>query len=193
LKANTLLSKEALLASIMKLNQEQNEKIRIIDIGVGDINENNVELALTSGAIIYGLGVKIHKEAAYAPRKGVVIKLFDIIYQLLDDVKAAVVASRIKKVEEKEIGVGRVKAIFKIKSVGIVAGAAIESGTFQQGSKVKIVRNGKVIGRGVIRTLQRDKNKVSTVTEGNDCAFAVDGFSEWQEGDLVHCFTEVMV
>jgi translation initiation factor IF-2 len=193
LKANTLLSKEALLASIMKLNKDQAEKIRIIDISVGDINENNVELALTTGAIIYGLGVKVHKEAAYAPKKGVVIKLFDIIYKLLDDAKEALVASRIKKMEEKEIGVGRVKAIFKIKSIGVIAGAAIESGMFQQGGKVKIVRNGKIIGRGVIKTLQRDKNKVSTVTEGNDCAFAVDNFSDWHEGDLVYCITEIMV
>jgi translation initiation factor IF-2 len=193
LKANTLLSKEALLASIMKLNKEQTEKVRIIDIGVGDINESNVELALTSGAIIYGLGVKIHKEAAYAPKKGVLVKLYDIIYQLLDDIKAVVVASRIKKIEEKETGVGRIKAIFKIKSAGIIAGAGIESGVFQQGSKVKVVRNGKIIGRGVIKTLQRDKNKVSTVAEGNDCAFAVEGFSDWQEGDLVYCITEVMV
>ncbi len=193
LKASTILSKEALLASITKLNKEQPEKIRIIDIGVGDINENNVELALTTNSIIYGLGVKIHKEAAYAPKKGVVIKTFDIIYQLLDDIKAAVNASRIKKIEEKELGVGRVKAIFKIKSAGIIAGAAIESGVFQQGGKVKIIRNGQIIGRGVIKTLQKDKNKVTSVSEGSDCAFAVEGFTNWQQGDIVSHYTEITV
>lgn len=193
LKANTILSKEALLASITKLNKEQPEKIRIIDVGVGEINENNVELALTTGSIIYGLGVKIHKEAAYALKKGLVVKTFDIIYQLLDDAKAALVASRIKRIEEKELGVGRVKAIFKIKHLGTIAGAGIESGVFQQGGKVKIVRNGQLIGRGVIKTLQKDKNKVISVSEGSDCAFAVDGFTDWQQGDLVYHYTEITI
>lgn len=193
LKANTLLSKEALLASIEKLNKAQAEKVRIIDVGVGDINENNVELAITTGATIYGLGVKVHKEATYGSKKGVSVKLFDIIYQMLDDIQEALKASRIKKIEEKEIGVGRVKAIFKVKSVGTVAGAGIESGIFQQGAKVKVVRNGKVVGRGTIKTLQKDKSKVSTISEGNDCAFAVDGFSDWQQGDLVYCIIETLI
>jgi len=193
LKANTLLSKEALLSSIIKMNKEQAEKIRIIDVGVGDINENNVELASTTGAIVYGLGVKVHKEAQYASKKGVVIKTFDIIYQLLDDARAALQESRIKKVQEKQLGVGRVKAVFRIKSVGVIAGAGIESGVFQQGGKVKIVRNGELIGRGVIRTLQKDKNKVSSVSEGSDCAFAVEGFTDWKEGDMVYHIVEVLV
>ena len=193
LKAGTILSNEVFQGIVNKSNKEQAEKVRIIDIGVGDINENNVELALTTGAIIYGLGVKIHKEAAYAPKKGVVIKTFDIIYQLLDDLKLAIAASRIKKVEEKELGIGRVKAIFKIKSLGTIAGAGIESGVFQQGGKVKILRNGQLVGRGVIKTLQRDKNKVTSVSEGNDCAFAVDGFSDWRQGDVVYHYTEITV
>ncbi|MBI2344782.1 hypothetical protein HYV10_01780 [Candidatus Dependentiae bacterium] len=112
---------------------------------------------------------------------------------MLDDAKAALLASRIKRTEEKDLGVGRVKAIFKIKSVGIIAGAGIESGMFQQGGKVKIIRNGQIVGRGVIRTLQKDKNKVSSVSEGSDCAFAVDGFTDWQQGDIVYHYTEIVV
>lgn len=193
LKANTLLSKEALLASVLKLNSQQPEKVRIIDIAVGDINENNVELAATTGAIVYGLGVKIHKQAAIAMKKGIVIKTFDIIYQLLDDIQLALQQSRIKKIQEKQLGVGRVKAVFKIKSIGVIAGAAIESGVFQQGGKVKIIRNGEIIGRGTIKTLQKDRNKVSSVSEGSDCAFAVDSFSDWKEGDIVHHVIDVMV
>ncbi|MBP9765256.1 translation initiation factor IF-2 [Candidatus Babeliales bacterium] len=193
LKASTLLSKEALLASILKMNNQQPEKIRIIDVGVGDINENNVDLALTTGAVIYGLSVKANKDAIHAAKKGVVIKTFDIIYQLLDAAKESLVQSRIKKVEEKQLGVGRVKAVFRIKSVGIIAGAGIESGVFSQGGKVKVIRNGTVVGRGVIKTLQKDRNKTNTVSEGSDCAFAVDGFDEWQEGDMVYHITEVLV
>ncbi len=193
LKANTLLSKEALLSSIAKLNLGQAEKIRVIDFGVGDINENNTELALTTKSIIYGLGVKVHKSAQHAIKKGVVVKLFDIIYQLLDDAKEAVVNSRVKRIEEKVLGVARVKAIFKIKTIGVVAGAGIESGVFLQGGKVKILRNKVVVGHGIIKTLQKDRSKVSSVSEGSDCAFSTDNFSDWKEGDVVQHITEVAV
>lgn len=193
LKASTLLSKEALLSSIAKLNLAQAEKIRVIDFGVGDINENNVELALTTKSIIYGLGVKVHKSAQSVVKKGVVIKLFDIIYQLLDDAKEAVTASRVKKIEEKQLGTAKVKAIFRIKTIGIVAGAGVESGTLLQGGKVKVLRGKEIVGKGVIKTLQKDRNKVNTVSEGSDCAFSVDGFSDWKEGDVVQHFVEVAV
>ncbi|MBP6892262.1 translation initiation factor IF-2 [Candidatus Babeliales bacterium] len=193
LKANTLLSKEALLTSIAKLNLAQAEKIRVIDFGVGDISENNVELALTTKAIIYGLGVKVHKAAQSVAKKGAVIKTFDIIYQLLDDAKEAVINSRVKKIEEKQLGQARVKAIFRIKTIGIVAGAGVESGTLLQGGKVKILRGKEIIGRGVIKTLQKDRSKVNSVSEGSDCAFSIDGFSDWKEGDVVQHITEVAV
>lgn len=193
LKAGTLLSKEALLSSIAKLNLAQSEKIRVVDVSVGDINENNVELALTTKSIIYGLGVKVHKAAQSVAKKGVVIKTFDIIYQLLDDAKEALVNSRVKKIEEKVLGVARVKAIFRIKTIGIVAGAGVESGTLQQGCKVKVLRKNEVIGRGVIKTLQKDRSKATSVSEGNDCAFSLDGFSEWKEGDIVQHIVEVTV
>lgn len=193
LKASTLLSKEALFASIIKLNNEQPEKIRIIDIGVGDINENNVELAATTNSIVYGLGVKVLKEASHIAKKGVVIKTFDIIYQLLEDAKATLLLSRIKKVQEKILGVGRVKAVFRIKTVGVIAGAGIESGVFQQGGKVKVFRSGEQVGQGVIRTLQKDRNKTSTVSEGSDCAFAVDGFVDWKDGDVVQHYIEILI
>ncbi|MBP7854830.1 hypothetical protein KAZ82_02705, partial [Candidatus Babeliales bacterium] len=193
LKASTLLSKEALLASIAKLNQAQEEKIRVIDFGVGDINENNVELAITTKSIIYGLGVKVNKTAQQHSKKGIVIKLFDIIYQLLEDAQDAVVKSRVKKIEEKITAVARVKAIFRIKTIGVVAGAAVETGSLLQHAKVKILRNKEIIGQGIIKTLQKDRNKVSTVSEGSDCAFSIDGFSEWKEGDVVQQIVENLV
>lgn len=192
LKAGTLLSKEALITSIAKLNLEQPEKIKIVDIGVGDINESNIELARTTGSLVYGLGVKIDKSARASIKKDTVIKTFDIIYKLLEDAKEAVLKSHVRKVEEKLVGIARVKAIFKIKSVGIVAGAGVESGNLQQGGKVKVFRDGELIGHGVIRTLQRDKAKAASVTEGHDCAFAVEGFSGWKNGDVVHHIVEIV-
>lgn len=192
-KASTLLSKEALLASITKLNQAQEEKIRVIDFGVGDINENNVDLAITTKSIVYGLGVKVNKTAQQYAKQGVVIKLYDIIYQLLEDAQEAVRNSRIKKIEEKITAMARVKAIFRIKTIGIVAGAGVEAGSLLQNAKVKILRNKEIIGKGIIKTLQKDRNKVSSVNEGSDCAFSVDGFSDWKEGDVVQQIVETLV
>ena len=192
LKASTILSKEALVTSIAKLNKEQTEKIKIIDSGVGDINESNIELAQTTGAILYGLGVKIDKSARYL-KKDVIIKTFDIIYKLLEDAKESVLKSRIKKTTENLLGIARVKAIFKIKTAGLVAGAGVESGTLQQGGHVKVFRNKEFIGQGVIKTLQRDKAKVSSVSEGQDCAFAVEGFSDWKNGDVVHHIIKITI
>ena len=192
LKANTLMSKEALITSIAKLNLEQPEKIKIVDVGVGDINESNIELAKTTGSLVYGLGVKIDKSAKASIKKSTVIKTFDIIYKLLEDAKEAVLKSHVRKVEEKTLGVARVKAIFKIKSVGMVAGAGVESGNLEQGCKVKVYRDGEMIGKGVIRTLQRDKSKALTVTQGHDCAFAVEGFTSWKNGDVVHHIVEIV-
>lgn len=193
IKAGTLMSKEALLVSINKINAEQKEKIKIVDIGVGDINENNIELAATTGSIVYGLGVKVHKGAGSSVKKNVGIKTFDIIYKLLEDMQDVVLASRIKRVTEKLLGVARVKAIFKIKNVGTVAGAAVESGILSQGGKVKILRNGEPVGKGIIKTLQKDKNKAASVSEGSDCAFAVEGFSDWKSGDIIHHILETIV
>jgi translation initiation factor IF-2 len=192
-KASTLLSKEALLASITKLNQAQAEKIRVIDVGVGDINENNVTLAITTKSVIYGLGVKVNKEAQHVSKKGVTIKLFDIIYQLLDDAQEMVKQSRVKKVEQKVVGVARVKAIFRIKTIGVVAGAGVESGSLLQHGKVKILRNKELIGQGIIKTLQKDRNKVSSVEQGSDCAFSVESFADWKEGDVVQHYVENLI
>jgi len=189
IKAATHLSKEALLTSLEKLNVQEGQ-LKIVDSGIGDINEGNIELAATVGAVIYGLGVKTHRSALAKLSKPVDIRSFDIIYKLLEDVQELLDKQKVQKVEEKQVGQARVKAVFKIKAVGVIAGAAVEQGALQKDAKVKVYRDGTLLGGGVIKTLQKERITVTSIVAGNDCAFIVEGFSDWKLGDEVHCFVE---
>lgn len=191
-KVSTLMSKEALLSSLKKLNEKHENKIKIVDSGIGDINESNLDLAVTTGAIVYGLGVKANKIALASVKKPVIVKTFDIIYKLLEDVEEVLKKRTKGVVEEKQLGVARVKAIFKIKSIGVIAGAAVVEGSMQKNAKFRVYRAGAVVGSGVIKTLQRERASVATVSAGHDCAFASDNFSGWKIGDEVHCYTETI-
>lgn len=193
IKVSTLLSKEAVLSSLKKINEKYSLPVKVVDIGIGDINEGNLELAATTGAVVYGLGVKVNKTALSRVKKDVTVKTFDIIYKLLEDVEEFLEKNKVIQKEEKQLGVARVKAIFKIKTVGVIAGAAVESGSLQKGAMVKVLRDGSVVGKGVIKTLQKERTTVNSISEGNDCAFAVSDFSDWKIGDKVQCYTEVEV
>lgn len=190
-KVGTLMSKEALLNSLKKLNEQHENKIKIVESGIGDINESNLDLAITTGALVYGLGVKTNKIALANVKKPVVVKTFDIIYKLLEDVEEVLNKRTKGIVEEKQLGTARVKAIFKIKSIGVIAGAAVEEGSMQKGAKFRVSRAGVVVGKGVIKTLQKERAMVATVSAGHDCAFASDNFSGWKIGDEVVCYTEI--
>lgn len=192
LKVGTLMSKEALLASLQKLNEKHENKIKIIDSGIGDINESNLDLAITTDALVYGLGVKVNKIALAQAKKAVTVKTFDIIYKLLEDIEEVLDKRTKGIVEEKQLGVARVKAIFKIKSIGTIAGAAVEQGVMQKNAKFRVYRAGVVVGTGVIKTLQKERNAANSVSAGHDCAFASDNFSGWKIGDEVHCYTETI-
>ncbi len=189
-KVGTLLSKDALLSSLKKLNEKHSNKITLIDIGIGDITENNVELAVTTGSMIYGLGVKINKSAFSFAKKVVEVKLFDVIYKLLEDVEQTLIGMQKKVIKELPMGIALVKAIFKIKGLGTVAGAGVQEGTIKKGAKFKVVRDGVVVGRGVIKTLQKERSAATSVSVNQDCAFASDAFSDWKIGDLIHCYVE---
>lgn len=191
-KAGTHLSKEALLSSLNKLADKYDGKLKVIAAEIGDINDGNLELAATTGAVIYGLNAKVDKSALSKKPKSVDVRTFDIIYKLLEDVEELLESNKEAVVVETQIGTARVKAIFNIKSVGIVAGAAVESGALQKGALVRVLRSGEVIGKGVIKTLQKERSAVSSISAGSDCAFSVDGFSKWAIGDEIYCYMETV-
>ena len=191
IKTATLMSKEAVLSSLEKLHLNHTGKIIVVDAGIGDINEGNLELAATTGATVYGLGIKAPKGVLAKAPKGVEVRTFNIIYKLLEDLEDLLEKNKVEKIEEKELGAARVKAIFNIKSIGTIAGAAVESGQLEKNAKVRVYRGGEVVGSGVIKTLQKEKTAVQSIAAGSDCAFSVDKFSDWKIGDTVHCFVEI--
>lgn len=190
-KVGTLLSKDALLSSLKKLNEKHENKIKVVEVGIGDISESNLDLAITTNSVVYGLGVKANKTSLANMKKPVSVKTFDIIYKLLEDIEGVLGEQAKAVITEKPLGLARVKAIFKIKSIGTVAGAEVVEGSLQKGSKFKVYRAGTLIGGGSIKTLQKERSAATTVSAGQDCAFASDNFSNWKIGDEIHSYVEM--
>lgn len=191
LKADTASSLEALLGALQKMKSTLGRPIHIIQQGVGPVSEGDITTARNMGAIIYGLHVKWEpRSQEYAHREQVTVKLFGIIYKLLDDI--TLIAQKQRSVEKslKKIGEAVVLKVFEIKKMGTVAGSLVKSGIFSRDGVVKVFRgkNRLLVGEGRIESLQRDRKAVKEVHSGFECAFLVHGFSDWQEDDRVECF-----
>lgn len=191
-KTDTNSSKEALLGSIHKISKNFEKQFNIIHATIGDINESDVTLAATTGAVIIGLHVKVGPNAAMlAQKSGVTIELFDIIYKLLERLdEIAEGAKEIKMVREK-IGEAVVRKVFDIKGLGVIAGCYVRDGRFTRDGFVVIWRGPQKIGEGNIKSLQRDKKMVKEVHAGYECGFLVENFSAWEPEDRVECFVMV--
>jgi len=188
-KVGSFSSLDAVVNSLSAIPAYRSLPIRVISSGVGDINESDIEFAEQADATIYGLDVKVERNAA-ALRSEVPIKIYNIIYQLVDDAKAAVLKTRRPEYIETELGKTIIKAVFRVNSSSI-AGGGVVKGNMKKGELVAIYRNSKKIGEGTIKSLQRDKRAVEIAPEGFDCAFRVDSFESWKPGDEVVCFTRV--
>ncbi len=190
-KADNGSSREALVNALLKIESDH-RKITLVTAGIGDINESDVILASDTGSIIYGFHVKAGAGILdIAAKKGVTIKIFDIIYKLLEDVEALIEAGKPIKMISKKIGEALVLKVFDIKGLGIVAGAQIKSGRFIRDGKVVVWRGKQKVGEGTIKGLQRDRKSVKEVHTGFECAFLVDGFDTWEIDDRVECFQEM--
>jgi translation initiation factor IF-2 len=186
-KVGSFSSQDAVVASLEGISSYRALPIRVVFSGVGDITKSDIEFAEQTKAVIYGLDVKLERNAA-ALKSEVVIKIYNIIYQLIDDARAAVLQTKKPEYIETELGKATVKAIFKVNS-SIIAGAGITQGVIKKGQHLSIYRNNKKVGEGIIKSLQKDKRAVDLAAEGFDCAFRVDTFESWKLGDLVVCFS----
>lgn len=161
-------------------------RIRIIHQGVGGINENDVLLAAASGAIIIGFHVRPSAPArALAEAESVEIKLYDIIYEVLDDVRNALSGLLAPKVTEKVVGVAEIRDVFKVPRIGNVAGCYVTSGSFKRNSGIRIVRNNVEIHSGKLNSLKRFKEDVSEVNQGYECGIGIDNFDDIKVGDII--------
>lgn len=195
IKADTRGSIDAVLGCISKLSKlskDVNCPIHVILTGIGDISESDIELAEHSNAIIYAFHIRPEKNAAILGKeKSIDIRIFDIVYHLVEDLEKTLESKRKIEMVWKQCGEATVKKVFDIKGVGIIAGCYMRDGVLSRGNKVTCVRDGRTLGTGKVVSLQRDKKTVKEIHAGYECGFICEGFNEWQEGDTVLCYSEV--
>lgn len=193
-KADSVLSLEVLLTSLAKISKKSYTGLQIVSSGVGTVSESDIHLAADTKAILLGLHIKVETKAMRSAQDlGVTVKLFDVIYHMLEWIEEAAEKGRPIKTVLQKVGEATILKVFDIKKLGIIAGARIVDGYCSRQSKVKVFRGNRLVGSGNIISLQRDKNPAKEVKKGFECAFKVDGFTEWQVDDRVECYEEVRV
>lgn len=192
IKADNVSSLEAVMGLVQKLAGKGYNEFKVIHCGVGSISESDVMLAVDAHALVYGLHVKIEPNAQVLMQQfGLPVKVFDIIYKLIEELELVAERGRPLKMVTKKVGEAIVIKVFDIKGLGIIAGAQIKTGIFARSGRVAVWRGRQRVGGGPIKSLQRDKKPVKEVHTGYECAFLVDGFTEWEPDDRVECFIEV--
>lgn len=190
IKTDADSSREALLESIEALSKKADKGMYVVHSAVGDVVENDIELAATVGASVIVLHAKIQPDAIrLASQRNVPLLRFDIIYKLLEYLKEQATVEKKAPLTKKKIGQAEVLRVFDIKGVGVIAGSIVKDGRFVKDGEVVVFRRNRKVGEGVIKSLQREKRTVKEVHTGFECGFVVDGFSEWQVEDVVDCYT----
>ena len=181
-------SVEAVKQSVVKLSNEE-VQVKVIHSGAGAITESDVMLADSSNAIILGFNVRPDAKAkATAERSKVDIRLYRIIYDLLDDVEAALKGMLAPKYQEVYLGKCEVRQTFKITGVGTVAGCYVKEGKIVRGGKLRIYRDNVLIVEGNVQQLKRFKDDVKEVNYGYECGCAIEGFNDIHVGDIIECY-----
>ena len=188
LKADVMGSAEALKDSLEKLSNEE-VAVRVIHSGVGNINESDANLASASNAIIIGFNVKPENQVkSIITKEGIDVRLYDIIYNAIDDVSLAIKGMLKPVYEEKVIGHLTIKQIFKASSVGNIAGCIVNDGEITRSSKVRLYRGDGMIYEGELSSLKRFKDEVKEVKNGFECGLVIEGFSDYQVDDRIEAY-----
>ena len=188
-KADVQGSVEAINASLVKLSNEE-VNVKVIHAAAGAITESDVMLADSANAIIIGFNVRPDTKAkALAESSKVDVRMYRIIYELLDDIEAALKGMLSPKIQEIYMGKCEVRQTFNITGVGVVAGCYVLEGKIVRGGKLRIYRDNIMIVEGNVKTLKRFKDEVKEVSFGFECGCAIDGFDKIQIGDIIECYT----
>ncbi|MBP2300346.1 translation initiation factor IF-2 [Azospirillum picis] len=190
IKGDVQGSIEAIASSLEKLTAENTEvKVRVLHNSVGAINESDITLANASNAMIIGFNVRANPQARdLAKRDGVEIRYYSIIYNVIDDVKAALTGLLSPTLRERFIGYATIREVFNITKVGKVAGCMVTQGTVKRGAGVRLLRDNVVIHEGTLKTLKRFKDEVKEVREGYECGMAFENYDNIQAGDQIEAF-----
>jgi len=182
-------SVEAITAAIEKLGTEE-VAARVIHGGVGGVTESDVTLAEASKAVIIGFNVRAHKEARdLAEQQGIEIRYYNIIYNLVDDVKAAMSGLLAPTLRETMLGNAQILEVFNISKVGNVAGCRVTDGVVQRGAHVRLIRDNVVVHEGKLSTLKRFKDEVAVVQAGQECGMAFENYQDMRIGDVIECYS----
>ena len=193
LKADVQGSVEALKDSLTKLSGDE-VVVKVIHSGVGQVTESDVTLAGASNAIIIGFNVRIDAQAKMsAEREGVDVRLYNVIYQAIEDIENAMKGMLAPVYEEKIIGHAEVRQIFHASAIGNIAGSYVLDGHIERGSKIRIFRGDEMVYEGALASLKRFKDDVKEVKEGYECGLVFDGFDKMQELDRVEAYIMVEV
>ncbi|MFN4245313.1 MAG: translation initiation factor IF-2 [Brevinematia bacterium] len=190
-KTDVFGSAEAIKYSLEKLSNEE-ISVRVIHWGVGQVNESDVMLASAGKASIIAFRTKVGAKASeIAEREKVKVKKYNIIYEMIEDVKKEMKGLKEVVFVEKVLGVAEVRKVFRISSVGNVAGCYVKTGVIQKKSKVRIYRDNVLVFDGEILSLKHLKDDVSEIKEGFECGISFKNFNDIKEGDIVECYTLV--
>jgi translation initiation factor IF-2 len=188
LKADVQGSAEAIVQAMAKIGNDE-VRVRVLHSGVGAITETDIGLAEASGAPVFGFNVRANTSARNtANQKGVEIRYYSVIYDLVDDVKAAASGLLSAEIRETFIGYANIKEVFKVSGVGKVAGCLVTEGVARRSAGVRLLRDNVVIHEGTLKTLKRFKDEVSEVQSGQECGMAFENYDDIRPNDVIEIF-----
>ncbi|MEM7710838.1 MAG: EF-Tu/IF-2/RF-3 family GTPase, partial [Pseudomonadota bacterium] len=187
-KADVQGSAEAIMQAMEKVGNDE-VRVRVLHSGVGAITESDITLAEASGAPVIGFNVRANAPArAAANQKGVEIRYYSVIYDLVDDVKQAASGLLSAEVRENFIGYAEIREVFRVTGVGNVAGCLVTEGIARRSAGVRLLRDNTVIHEGTLKTLKRFKDEVKEVQSGQECGMAFENYDDIRQGDVIEIF-----
>jgi translation initiation factor IF-2 len=193
IKADVMGSVEAIDDALGKLDVPE-VRLRVLHKAAGAITEGDVSLAATAGAIIIGFSVRPTTAAEeLANREGVDIRLYSVIYQVVEDIEKALKGLLAPEFEERQLGVAEVRQLFRVPRVGVVAGSYVTSGDISRGARARLVRDGVVVYEGRIGSLRRFKEDARTVAAGYECGIGLENYQDIKEGDQIEAYEMVEI
>jgi translation initiation factor IF-2 len=187
-KADVQGSAEAIVQAMEKIGNDE-VRVRVLHSGVGAITDTDIGLAEASGAPVIGFNVRANASARTAAnQKGVEIRYYSVIYDLVDDIKAAASGLLKAEVRERFIGYARILEVFKVSGVGKVAGCLVTEGVARRSAGVRLLRDNVVIHEGTLKTLKRFKDEVAEVQSGQECGMAFENYDDVRQNDVIEIF-----
>ena len=193
IKADVHGSSEAVKNSLEKI-QVEDVRVKVIRSSVGAITESDIVLAKASNAIVIGFNIRPNNEIKdYAKEQGVEIRLYNIIYKVVEEMEAAMKGMLEPIYEEKVIGTAEIRQLFKFSKVGIIAGSYVTDGVIKSSAQARIIRNSVVLYDGNINSIQREKDSVKEVKKGLECGITIEKFNDLKVGDIIEAYELVEI